>query len=303
MSFNSRNSFRRRNHSNNLNSRLGRNENTNLNYNQRLLLDTYLGMYNSTLRQIDALYDNLNEIKHNIDVIVGLGSGEADNENHEFNYQGSNNTRNNLRNNIDNDDSQHANVSRISNYTNNINLPTQQSNQSNQNNLNDVINLLFNYISPNSLIPTAEEISQATRIIRYSEIENPMNDRCPISHEVFQDNDIVSQIVFCSHIFKSEDINTWFQRNSHCPVCRHNIITTNLNTSILNNSNTTSSNTSSSSSSNPENGTATGGNATSSTSLSPNILNNIPAINEILTNYGNDVSNNFLLFETFYRRF
>lgn len=300
MSYNSRNSFRRRNNiysynnNSNLNSRFARNESTSLNYNQRLLLDTYLGMYNSTLRQIDALYDNLNEIKHNIDFIVGIGSEESDNENYEFNNQ---NTRNNVTNNIDNDHSQDAIVGRMSGNINNINLPHQELNQSSPNNLNDTINLLLNYISPNSFIPTTEEISQATRIIRYSEIENPINDRCPISHEVFEEDDIVSQIVFCKHIFKSEQINTWFQRNSHCPVCRHNIITTNFfNTSVINNSNTISSNPSSGS--NPENGIATGGNATSSN----NILNNIPSINEIITSYGNDISNNYLLFETVYRR-
>ena len=150
------------------------------------------------------------------------------------------------------------------------------------------------------MIPTSEEISQATKIIRYSEIENPINDRCPISHEIFEDDDIVTQIIFCNHIFKSEEINTWFQRNSHCPVCRHNIITTNFNTNVVNNSNTISSNPSSGS--NPENGVASGGIATNPTILTDNIISNIPSINEIFTNYGYDISSNFLLFETVYRR-
>jgi len=294
MSSNRRNWARTRNNSNNRNSRFWRSETINMSYNQRLILDTYLGMYNSTLRQIDALYDNLNEIKHNIDYITGLGTEES--ENNEVNYEPNNNIGSNVDNidNIDNHDSQRSNINRISNYTNNINLPSQE------NSLNDVINLLFNYISPNSLIPTAEEISQSTRIIRYSEIENPINDRCAISHELFEENDMVTQIVFCNHIFRSEEINTWFQRNSHCPVCRHNIITSNFNTNInvVNNSNNISS--SSSSSSNPENGVATGGNATSQTNNNNN--NNIPSINEILTNYGYDSSSNLLLFETFYRR-
>jgi hypothetical protein len=43
-----------------------------INYNQRVALDLYVNMYNTTLRQIDSLYENLNEIKHNIDYLVGL---------------------------------------------------------------------------------------------------------------------------------------------------------------------------------------------------------------------------------------
>ena len=43
-----------------------------LNYHQSVTLDLYVSMYNTTLRQINSLYENLNEIKHNIDYLVGL---------------------------------------------------------------------------------------------------------------------------------------------------------------------------------------------------------------------------------------
>ena len=151
-----------------------------------------------------------------------------------------------------------------------------------------MVNLLFNSISQNTLLPSESEISQATRIIRYNEIENPINDRCPISHEPFQENDSVTQVVFCRHIFDSNEINTWFQRNSHCPVCRHSILN-NLNTS---NFNVNAEN------ENSESGTANGGNA-----ISSNVNSNISeVVNDLISNYGYDVSGNYLLFETFYRR-
>ena len=267
---------RNRNRNNNTNnSRLSRNENISMNYNQRLLLDTYLNMYNSTSRQIDALYDNLNEIKHNIDFIVGIERDEFVNEV----YNNENND--NLRHNNTLNEIHHPNITRISNYTN---LHTQQPSVPILNNVNHMVDLILNYITPTSV-----EISQATRDVRYNEIENPINDRCPISHELFQDNDDVTQIIFCGHIFTPGEINTWFQRNSHCPVCRHNILSNTENTS----------------NSNSENVGATGGNAVASdTNTNTNTNTNvIPSINEILNNYGYDISNNYVLFETVYRRF
>jgi len=234
-------------------------------------------MYNSTLRQIDALYDNLNEIKHNIDFITGVGRDEFVNE--VYNNENNNNiTHHNTVN-----ENQRPNISRISNFTN---LHVEQPSLSIPNNVNQMVDLILNYI-----IPTSVEISQATRVVRYNEIENPINDRCPISHELFDDNDDVTQIIFCGHIFTSQEINTWFQRNSHCPVCRHNILSNIENTS----------------NSNSENGVAASGNAVASatdtdTNANTN-TNNFPSINEILNRYGHDISSNYVLFETVYRRF
>ena len=76
--------------------------------------------------------------------------------------------------------------------------------------------------SPNRL-PTQAEIQAATRTLLYSEIENPINTECPISHEPFENNEEVTQIRHCGHIFHTNGIRQWFGTGHHCPVCRHDI--------------------------------------------------------------------------------
>ena len=34
---------------------------------------------------------------------------------------------------------------------------------------------------------------------------------------------MVSVIRVCGHIFKTEDLNTWFRSNCKCPICRYDI--------------------------------------------------------------------------------
>tara|TARA_Y100000748_G_scaffold300884_1_gene300122 strand:+ start:1043 stop:1978 length:936 start_codon:yes stop_codon:yes gene_type:complete len=71
--------------------------------------------------------------------------------------------------------------------------------------------------------PTRQEIRRATRELQFSEIEEPQNSRCPISQQDFSQNDTVSQIRHCGHIFYPNEINTWWERNVRCPVCRYDI--------------------------------------------------------------------------------
>ena len=71
--------------------------------------------------------------------------------------------------------------------------------------------------------PTTSQISRATREILFSEIDEPQNTRCPITQQDFSQNDTVIQIRHCGHIFYPDEINTWWERNVHCPVCRYDI--------------------------------------------------------------------------------
>jgi hypothetical protein len=73
------------------------------------------------------------------------------------------------------------------------------------------------------IIPTREQILNATREIQFGEIENPINTTCPISLETFQESDIVTQILHCVHNFNTRQLNTWFQSNVRCPMCRYDI--------------------------------------------------------------------------------
>ena len=90
-----------------------------------------------------------------------------------------------------------------------------------------------NFLEPVYIYPTQSQIEIATRNVQYCNILNPINRSCPISLEPFNDTDMVVIIRFCGHIFKPEEIRTWFRSNCICPVCRYDIRN-------YNNSNTTS---------------------------------------------------------------
>ena len=69
---------------------------------------------------------------------------------------------------------------------------------------------------------TPAQILQYTRIIPYdSAIHN--SPRCSICLDDFYEGQQVCQIIHCGHIFKRSELLLWFQRNVHCPVCRHDL--------------------------------------------------------------------------------
>ena len=79
--------------------------------------------------------------------------------------------------------------------------------------------------------PTASQFEIATRCVRYCDIVSPRNVQCPISLENFNDNDTVTVIRHCGHIFNTEQLTTWFRSNCRCPICRYDIRTYISNTS------------------------------------------------------------------------
>jgi hypothetical protein len=95
-----------------------------------------------------------------------------------------------------------------------------------QNNIN-----LESFFSPVEVYPTPTQVEAATRRVRYCDIVSPLNRSCPISLEEFNDNDMVSVIRQCGHIFKTDELNTWFRSNCRCPVCRYDIRNYNANAS------------------------------------------------------------------------
>lgn len=95
----------------------------------------------------------------------------------------------------------------------------------NNNNLQNIFNQVFeeirlmeneniyNYILDNCI-----------RYNKFYEIENPLNDECPINQIEFQENDDVTIINNCNHIFNTEAIKHWFKSNYTCPLCRNNLL-------------------------------------------------------------------------------
>ena len=59
----------------------------------------------------------------------------------------------------------------------------------------------------------------------YRDIENPLNDICPITRERFYQNCRVYQIRGCKHIYNPGALQRWIDLNhTVCPYCRHNIL-------------------------------------------------------------------------------
>ena len=143
---------------------------------------------------------------------------------------------------------------------------------------------------------TSAQLSEFTRECHYSEIDDPINDNCPISLNPFNGDDTVTQIISCGHIFNSIDINRWFINHSMCPVCRHDLLneTDNSNTDISNND---ISNNDISDNYNISNN-VTDQIYNSHTTLFSTLANQILSSIENADNIEYDASNNLLIFET-----
>ena len=71
---------------------------------------------------------------------------------------------------------------------------------------------------------TQEQIANSTTTVEFSSIQNPINTECPIRLETFRQNDMVTQIRHCGHIFESTELINWFRTNTRCPVCRYDLL-------------------------------------------------------------------------------
>jgi hypothetical protein len=78
-------------------------------------------------------------------------------------------------------------------------------------------------LDPVEIYPTQTQIENATRVVLYRDILEPRNTSCPISLETFHDNETVTVIRECGHIFHSGQLIQWFRSNCRCPICRYDI--------------------------------------------------------------------------------
>jgi len=76
---------------------------------------------------------------------------------------------------------------------------------------------------------SAEDISNSTHLTRYSYITpRRINETCPISLDVFIDDDEVLKIIRCGHYFKKTSLEQWLSMTPNCPICRCNLRGTQL---------------------------------------------------------------------------
>lgn len=81
----------------------------------------------------------------------------------------------------------------------------------------------INDLTPVIVAPSEDQINRATELIHYGNIENPLNNRCPITLVDFSENDRIRQIIPCGHCFNNRALLRWFTTNCRCPVCRTDI--------------------------------------------------------------------------------
>jgi hypothetical protein len=96
---------------------------------------------------------------------------------------------------------------------------------------NSTSRFLESFFGPVEVYPTPSQIEAATRRVRYGDIISPLNRSCPISMDNFDDDNMVTIIRHCRHIFTSDHLNTWFRSNCRCPICRYDIRSDNSNVS------------------------------------------------------------------------
>jgi len=101
-------------------------------------------------------------------------------------------------------------------------------------------NILQSFLSSNVTVrPSQEQIELASRRVIFNTIENPLNLTCPINQIEFNSTDEVIQLIHCRHIFSTTSILQWFERNVHCPLCRHDIRDSTENTATTENTENT----------------------------------------------------------------
>jgi len=204
-----------------------------------LLISILNSMYNDNIRQINNLTESihlLNDTNSHIRnlLIQMLYTPQTSTITNRRNILRQNNRTNNYRENLrrvflNNTPYTIDNVQRY-----NIPFPSfERNNEWNNTTSTNISQILQNFFQPIEVFPTQTQLEEATRTVRYRDIVSPMNRSCPISLENFDDNDIVTIIRFCGHIFNRDEINTWFRSNCRCPVCRYDIRNYRANTANI----------------------------------------------------------------------
>ena len=203
------------------------------------LIDILKRMYNDNIHQINNMINSINNIRNTNNQIrnILLQILLYNNTSNNFNR---NNATNRNNNRSQSQTTERDNFGRV--ILNNIpyvidsiqqyTIPFTDSVR-NRNTSQDINNnftsLMQNFFEPVEVYPTQSQIEIATRNVRYCDILNPVNRTCPITLDTFTDSDMVSIIRFCGHIFREDQLNTWFRSNCRCPVCRYDIRNYNSN--------------------------------------------------------------------------
>lgn len=171
-------------------------------------LNVLSSVYYDNIRQIERLSQTNNEIR---------GILRESLARHNNNNNNRNRNRRNRTNSIDN-----RNYNR--NHGTTYSTPIVAGNTMRPIRNSILYNTLLNaFLEPVPTYPGTLQIEIATRNMLYGDIVSPRNTSCPISLERFENNDMVTTICYCGHIFMMAEIHHWFTSNCRCPVCRYDI--------------------------------------------------------------------------------
>lgn len=80
--------------------------------------------------------------------------------------------------------------------------------------------LYDSFLQPVVVRPTAEQITQNTTL---GNLVSDTEYTCTVCQDVILSDQEGRKLNACGHWFHKSCIDTWFQHNVHCPVCRHDI--------------------------------------------------------------------------------
>jgi len=240
------------------------------------LLDTYVNLYNITLRQINTMHTALSHIRMDVLTIANNTNNEnnryvfTSDQRHLLNFYISNynDTRSEIVSSYNFIDNIRMGINNINNIILNIPMTNESNTQATQQNprgrsssqpaqqpytlfpvptptiSTNPIERSHRLTNNNSywlyegiytvpvrnhefidvpIIPTPEQIGNATLDNSFNSIENPINTQCPISLEHFNPQQWVTQIIPCGHVFNYTQLRSWFRSSSRCPMCRYDI--------------------------------------------------------------------------------
>jgi len=196
---------------------------------QLLLIDILNSMYNDNLRQINNFTTSINNLNENNTQIRNLLIQILNNPPRRNNNDRRNARTNTFRENNTNQTNNSGlgrvvlnNTPYIIDSVREYRIPYNRDNRAETSNSN-FTRILQSFFQPIEVFPTQSQIETSTRNVRYSDIVSPRNRSCPISLDNFEDNEIVTVIRQCGHIFRRDEFNTWFRSHCNCPVCRYDI--------------------------------------------------------------------------------